>query len=93
MLRDISRQVKWDGDKHDTDWWKFLILGAAYGQHFVRNPFGEGFVCSNKRRSRSLDVPTMADLMTQLDAFGAERWVVWTDPEFQSWIEESKRAA
>jgi hypothetical protein len=81
MLRDIARQVVWDGEKHDEAWWKFVILGAAYGQHFVRNPFGDGFVCANKRRSRDLEKPTMADLITQLQVFGIEKNVKWSDEE------------
>lgn len=96
MLGDISKQVLWDGEKHDVEWWKFVVLGAAYGQHFVRNPFGEGFVCANRRRSRSLEMPTMAELITQLDAFGAEKGVEWSDPEFQSYmkaIREEKEIA
>ena len=79
MLRDIARQVEWDGEMHDEPWWKFLVLGAAYGQHFVRNPFGDGFVCANKRRSRDLEKPSMADLITQLHVFGIERNVKWSD--------------
>lgn len=90
QLRDISRQVKWDGEMHDEKWWKFLVLGAAYGQHFVRNPFGEGFVCANKRRSRDLEVPTMGDLITQLDAFGVEKNVRWSDPYFLSLMAEAE---
>lgn len=89
MLGDISKQVAWDGEMHDPEWWKFIILGAAYGQHFVRNPLGDGFVCANKRRSRDLERPTMADLITQLDAFGSEKGVQWTDPEWQSFIKEA----
>lgn len=88
MIRDISRQVEWDGERHDEAWWKFILLGAAYGQHFVRNPFGDGFVCANRRRSSGLEVPTMADLITQLTAFGNEKGVVWTDPEWQSYLRE-----
>lgn len=79
MLRDISRQVRWDGEMHDEAWWKFVILGAAYGQVFVRNPFGDGFVCANRRRSSGLGIPTMAELIEQLYAFGAEKDVKWTD--------------
>lgn len=90
MLADIAKQVKWDGEYHDSAWWKFIILGAAYGQHFVRNPFGEGFVCSNKRRSRDLEMPTMADLITQLDAFGAEQGVQWKDPEWQAMMADAE---
>lgn len=93
QLRDISRQVKWDGEMHDEAWWKFLVLGAAYGQHFVRNPFGEGFVCANKRRSRDLELPTMGDLITQLDAFGAEKNVQWSDPEWRAMMAEAEQRA
>ncbi len=96
MLTDIAKQVVWDGEKHDKEWWKFIILGAAYGQHFVRNPFGEGFVCANKRRSSKLEIPTMADLITQLDAFGAEKNVQWSDPEWVAYmksISEERMAA
>lgn len=84
MLQDIADQVVWDGDKHDKEWWKFVVLGAAYGQHFVRNPFGEGFVCANKRRSRNLEMPTMVDLITQLQVFGDEKNVDWSDPEWKA---------
>lgn len=90
MLRDISRQVEWDGEMHDEAWWKFLVLGAAYGQHFVRNPFGEGFVCANKRRSSHLEVPQMSELIEQLNAFGAEKNVQWTDPDWQSFVAEGE---
>lgn len=90
QLRDIARQVKWDGEMHDEAWWKFLVLGAAYGQHFVRNPFGEGFVCANKRRSRDLEMPSMADLITQLDAFGADKGVQWSDPEYRAMMAEAE---
>lgn len=87
MLEDIAKQVQWDGEMHDKAWWKFIILGAAYGQHFVRNPFGDGFVCANKRRSSSLEMPTMAELIEQLYAFGAEHDVQWSDPEWKSMME------
>lgn len=90
MLQDIAKQVKWDGELHDLAWWKFIILGAAYGQHFVRNPLGDGFVCANKRRSRDLEMPTMADLITQLDAFGAEQNVQWSDPEWKSMMAQAE---
>lgn len=81
MVRDISKQVVWDGEMMDEEGWKFVILGAAYGQHFIRNPFGHGFVCKNKRKSSGLEIPTMAELIEQLYAFGAEKEVKWTDEE------------
>ena len=90
MLGDIAKQVKWDGEHHDKEWWKFIILGAAYGQHFVSNPFGEGFVCANKRRVRNLEMPNMSDLIMQLQVFGDEKQVKWTDPEWQAMMAEAE---
>jgi hypothetical protein len=87
MVRDIARQVEWAGEMMDEHEWKLLILAAAYGQDVVPNPFGGGFVIRNKRRTRSLPMSGengMADLITQLYAFGAERGVEWTDPEWRA---------
>jgi hypothetical protein len=39
MIRDIAQQVKWAGEWLDEKTWKLLLLGAAYGQRFVPNPF------------------------------------------------------
>ena len=84
MVRDISRQVEWAGEMMDEHEWKLLILAGAYGQDVVPNPLGDGFVVRNKKRVRTLLMPSMADLITQLSAFGAERGVEWSDPEWQA---------
>lgn len=80
MVRDISRQVEWAGERMDEAEWKLLILAGAYGQKIVPNPIGEGFLIKNNRRSSTTRIGEMADLITQLHAFGAEKGVVWTDP-------------
>ena len=97
MLRDISRQVKWAGlwwDEHD---WKVLTLGAKYGQVVGPNPFGHGLLIMNKMRSSKLkksgDEANMADLINELQAFGDENGVSWTDPNFKSLIESATREA
>jgi hypothetical protein len=84
MIRDISRQVEWAGAMMDEHEWKLIILAGAYGQHVIPNPIGDGFIVRNKRRSRDTLKPDMAQLITQLEAFGAERGVQWTDPEWRS---------
>lgn len=88
MIRDIADQVEWAGERMDTEDWKRLILASAYGQKCVPNPFGGTFVVINTRRSSGLWKPEMADLITQLLAFGNERGVNWQDPEWQAYQKE-----
>lgn len=88
MLKDIADQVEWAGEKMDAAEWKLLILAGAYGQKVVPNPIGEGFIIKNNRRSSGLYIPEMADLITQLQAFGDERGVNWRDPSWQAYLAE-----
>lgn len=81
MVADIAEQVEWAGDRMDAAEWKLLLLAAAYGQKIVPNPFGGTFIVKNNRRSSGLYKPEMADLITQMMAFGNERGVQWSDPE------------
>lgn len=83
LVRDIAAQVEWAGDFMDEDDWKRLFLGSMWGQKPVPNPLDpQGpFVVVNNRRSRGLVKPEMADLITAVEAFGAERNVQWTDDE------------
>lgn len=93
MIRDIARQVPWAGEMMDEHEWKLLIFAGAYGQDVVPNPFGDGFVIRNKRRTRSLTVSNAAELITQLYAFGNERGVEWSDPEWKAMLEAERMAA
>lgn len=86
MVRDISAQLEWAGEKLDEEDWKRLILAGAYGQKVVPNPFRPGFVVMNSERVRSMKMPRMTDLITMMLAFGNERGVQWTDPEWQSYL-------
>ena len=88
MVRDISRQVKWAGEFMDEKQWKLLIVAGAYGQKVVPNPFSDGFIVMNNRRTTGLPVSDTSDLITQLFAFGVENKVLWTDPEGLSQREE-----
>lgn len=80
VITDVADQVKWAGDWMDVEDWKRLFLAAAHGQKMVPNPFDPQapFIVVNKRRSRSLLIPTMADLITQIIVFGNEQGVRWT---------------
>lgn len=81
VIRDIAEQVEWAGELMDEEDWKRLFLAAAHGQKTVPNPFDPHapFIVVNERRSRGLNVPTMADLITQMIVFGNERGVRWRD--------------
>ena len=93
MLRDISRQVQFDGEWWSVDEWKLFVFAAAFGQKVAKNPFGGGPVVINNKRTRSSSVSNAAELITQLYAFGAERGVEWTDPEWKAMREQEKRDA
>ena len=88
MVRDIAQQLEWAGEKMDEEDWKRIILASAYGQEVIPSIFCDGFVVRNKRRIRDMPMPTMCDLITQLMAFGNERRVQWTDPEWQAYLSE-----
>src|SRR3954464_10885185 len=84
MIADIADQVEWAGERMDEAEWKLLLLAAAYGQKIMPNPFGGSFIVKNNRRSSGLYKPEMADLITQIQVFGDERGVKWTDPQWQA---------
>jgi hypothetical protein len=88
MVKDIADQVEWAGEKMDEHEWKLLLLAAAYGQKIIPNPFGGSFIVKNNRRSSGLYKPEMADLITQMLAFGNERGVAWSDPSWKAYLQE-----
>lgn len=81
MLRDISKQVQWAGLWWSEEDWKKLVLGAQFGQTVGPNPFGHGLLILNKRSSSSLKKPEYSDLIAELQAFGDENGVKWSEPE------------
>lgn len=90
MIRDIANQVEWAGERMDEHEWKLLLLAAAYGQKIIPNPFGGSFIVKNNRRSSGLYKPEMADLITQIQVFGDERGVRWSDPEWLAMVAEAE---
>ena len=81
MVRDIAKQVEWAGERLGEEDWKRLLLAAKFEQKVVPNPFGIGFVVMNKRRSKSLTNAEMEELLGEIEAFGAENGVDWSDDD------------
>jgi hypothetical protein len=82
MVRDIAQQVEWAGGYMDEESWKRVLLAAKFGQKIVPNPFtGIGMIVVNAKRSRNLSTEEMAELLGEIEAFGAEQGVNWTEDE------------
>ena len=79
MCRDLSRQLEWAGRRWSETDWKAIVLGGMFGQHFVPNPFGHSIVMVNNKRSSKLDVEKFSELLGELEAFGIENGVRWSD--------------
>ncbi len=81
MLTDIAQQVEWHGLKLSADDWKLIFLdGLKAEMRLVPNLNGTGFV-NLGRSSSDLTVAEMGDLMTLIEAFGANRGVVFHDTQ------------
>ena len=93
MCKDFEKQCEWAGGNMGAEDWKRLFLAAHFGQRVVPNPFGGSFVVMNNKRSSELSVSKMAELISQMTAFGNERGVQWSDPEWQREMREEKAAA
>jgi hypothetical protein len=79
MLTDIARQVTWHGLRLTTDDWKLVFLDALKREaRMCPNIDGNGFV-NLGRSSSDLTVAEMGDLMTIMEAFGAQHGVVFND--------------
>lgn len=82
MCRDISKQLLFDGEQFDEETWKRIFLAAKFGQKVMKNPFtGQGVIVVNNKRSRSLNFEQFAELLGEIEAFGAERGVKWSEDE------------
>lgn len=83
LLTDVSRQVDWYGQKLTPEEWKDVFSASLKKQKAVPGLDG-GFVILGQRTSK-MTVREMADLMTLIEAFGAEKGVRFSAPE---WMEE-----
>lgn len=82
MLGDISKQVEHAGMKHTPETWKALFMHSlGYETRFLSGLDGEPFPAGF--RSSQLSVKEMAELITFIDAWGAENGVLWSERGFE----------
>lgn len=83
ILTDVSEQVEWYGRKLTPDDWKHVFTAALSKQDVVPGIEG-GFVVLGKATSK-MTKSEMAELQTLIEAFGAQRGVKFTAPD---WVGE-----
>lgn len=79
MLRDISRQVEWYGQKLKDEDWKHIFSASVEKQRAVPGLDG-GFVVlglSTRKQSQKW----FSDMFEVMEAFAAERGVRWTQTD------------
>ena len=79
MLRDISQQVDWHGNKLSDEEWKDVFTAALKRQKVVPGLDG-GFVVCGQRTSK-MTKAEMVELQELMEAFGAQHGVRFTAPE------------
>lgn len=82
MLGDISRQVVWYGKRLAPEDWKHVFTASLRKLDVVPNIDGTGFVALGMHTS-TMTRREMSDLQTLMEAFGAERDVIWSEPAAQ----------
>lgn len=80
MLGDVSRQVDWYGRKLTRKEWKDVFTASLSGQDVVPGIDG-GFVVLGKSTS-DMSRKEMAELLELIEAFGAQRGVKFSAPEY-----------
>jgi hypothetical protein len=80
MLRDVSRQVVWHGQKLADSEWKDVFTAALKRQRVVPGIDG-GFVVLGTSTS-AMKMAEMAELMDLMEAFGAQQEVRFTAPAY-----------
>lgn len=79
MLREISQQVVWHGNKLTDEEWKDVFTAALKRQKVVPGLDG-GFVVCGQRTSK-MTKPEMSELQMLMEAFGAEQGVMFSASE------------
>lgn len=84
-LTDLSKQVDWPVDgrlqKLSREDWKDILTAGLVQHQRVASGTSGGFVILGQH-TRRMSKRRMGDLITLIDAFGAEHGVQWTDPEW-----------
>ncbi len=80
MLQEISEQVEWYGAKLTPDDWKDVFSASLRKARVVPTIDGDGFVPLGMRTS-TMTKAEFGALMDLIEAFGAERGVVFKAPD------------
>lgn len=91
VLTDVSHQVEWYGRHLSKEAWKDIFSAALERQDVVPGLEG-GFVMIGGRTSK-MTKQRFADLLTLIDAFGADHDVQWSDPALRVFDEYREAAA
>ena len=78
MLTDVSEQVDWYGRKLSPEDWKDVFSASLKKARVVPTIDGDGFVPLGMRTSQ-MTKREFGDLMELIDAFAAERGVIFTE--------------
>lgn len=79
MLKDVSEQIEWHGEKLKDHEWKDVFTGALRQQKVV--PGIDGGLVFVGGRTSQMGVREFADLIELIYEFGARHGVVWSEPE------------
>ena len=80
MLRDISQQVVWYGEKMDAESWKHVFSASVEKQRAVPGIDGGFVVMGVSTRNKSKQ--WFSDMFAVMEAFGAERGVKFTTRDY-----------
>lgn len=88
MLNDISKQVPWpvwfegrcDVVRMDSQSWKNVFTASLEKSQKMAQGLDGGYVLLGQRTSK-MGVKKMAELIQLIEAFGAERGVIFNDPK------------
>lgn len=80
-LGELAAQTDWHGIKLAPDEWKDLLSAGLTKSKVVPNVEGTGFVILGQRTSQ-MTIQAMNDLVTLIEAFGAERGVRFSAPKW-----------
>lgn len=88
-LADISKQVNWYGQKLSSEDWKD-VLSASLRKTRVVPGIDPGTFVPLGMRTSDMSKAEFSDLLALIDAFAAERGVIWSDSGFEG---AARRAA
>lgn len=76
MVQDIANQVVWYGSKRSVTAWK-RIFAAALLDHELIPGLEPGSLVLVEKRTRDMNIAQLGTMMELIEAFGAERGVVF----------------